>query len=123
MFANLVVETDGRDPLIQLGVWIAAEFEKRNFEGHPMDIPVPAIAIYGDQWYFWIARSRGLSAKERAPKGKNYRVDLLGPMPMGNTFGAAGVFQILHVLEAVVRWGLDVYKPDYYEKVLAKYKE
>ncbi|KAI4121631.1 MAG: hypothetical protein LQ338_006257 [Usnochroma carphineum] len=120
MFANFEVKTDDRDPLIQLGTWIAAEYEKRNIEGYPMDIPVPAIAIYGHYWMLWIAFSMEIKKKE---KGKPYRVQFCGPVEMGDTLNLEGVFKILHVLKAVVQWGVHVYEPEYFQKVVAKYRK
>ena len=37
-----------RDPLIQLGAWIEAEFTKRKREGYSLDMPVLAVEIEGD---------------------------------------------------------------------------
>ncbi|KAL9593262.1 MAG: hypothetical protein Q9179_005990 [Wetmoreana sp. 5 TL-2023] len=123
MFANFEAKTNERDLLIQLGTWIAAEYEKRHREGYPMDIPVPAIAIQSDQWKFWIAYSIMVPAKERKHGRKPYRVQFVGPVDMGNTWSIEGVFKILHVLKAVVRWGFNVYEPEYFDKVLAKYEK
>ncbi|KAI4122519.1 MAG: hypothetical protein LQ338_005777, partial [Usnochroma carphineum] len=43
-----------RDPLIQLGSWVAAELRKRRAEGWPMEMPVVAIAIDQDEWQLYI---------------------------------------------------------------------
>lgn len=69
MFVDCKVKIDQRDPLVQLGTWIAAHFEKCALEDYPTDVPVPAIAIYGDVWHLWIAYSTKLSAKEKQPGG------------------------------------------------------
>lgn len=121
MFANFEVKVGEIDPLIQLGTWTAAEYEKRQLEGYPLHIPIPVIAIYGDQWKFWIAYSIKVPAKQRQQGGKPYRVQFAGPKDMGNTWSIEGVFRILHVLKALVRWGVDVYEPEYFMKVLGKY--
>ena len=52
IFGNVEVkrpDTD-EDPLIQLGAWIAADFTKRQREGHDLDMPVLAIEIEGNVW-------------------------------------------------------------------------
>ncbi|KAL8730496.1 MAG: hypothetical protein Q9166_004024 [cf. Caloplaca sp. 2 TL-2023] len=120
MFANVEVKNDNRDPLIQLGVWIAAEYEKRCQEGYPMDIPVPAIVVDRDYWMIWLAYSVKVPVEERNSHGKTYRVQFAGPKDIGNTKSIEGIFRILHVLKAIVRWGTNVYEPSYFEKVLAK---
>ena len=40
MFVNIEVKRahSGQDPLIQLGVWIVAEFKKRQIEGYSLDM-------------------------------------------------------------------------------------
>ncbi|KAL8917571.1 MAG: hypothetical protein Q9208_007854 [Pyrenodesmia sp. 3 TL-2023] len=122
MFADCEVKIDQRDPLIQLATWIAAHFEKRTIEGYPTEVPVPAIAIYGDLWHLWIAYCIKVSAKEKQPGGKAYRVQFLGPIPMGSTEDVEGVFRILYFLKKLVKWGFDVYEPRYLKKVLARYQ-
>ncbi|KAL9030031.1 MAG: hypothetical protein Q9196_001805 [Gyalolechia fulgens] len=122
IFSCTEVKNDARDPLVQLGTWIAAEFEKRSLEGYSMDFPIPAIAIYGDEWKLWIAYSVTLPANDRRPGGKSYRVQFIGPVDMGNTCNAMGVFKILHVLKAIVRWGLKVFEPQFQKNVLARYR-
>ncbi|KAL8826270.1 MAG: hypothetical protein Q9170_007468 [Blastenia crenularia] len=121
MFAHQEVKVDHRDPLIQLAVWIAAEFEKRSREGYPIDIPVPAVAVYEDSWQLWIAYSIKLTGKEKVTGGKPYRIKFLGPVQIGNTSSTEGVFRILHIMAAIVKWGFEVYKLEYLTKVLAKY--
>ena len=56
MFANFAVKrpnTD-RDPMIQLGAWIGAEFAKRKTEGYSLDMPVLGIEIEGDAWNLYM---------------------------------------------------------------------
>ncbi|KAL8762710.1 MAG: hypothetical protein Q9184_001334 [Pyrenodesmia sp. 2 TL-2023] len=122
MFANLEIKIDDRDPLLNLGPWVAAEYTKRDREGYPMDIPVPAMVIDGDEWTFYIAYAVNIPKKERMKNGKSFKVKFIGPVKIGNTMEIQGIFRILHVLKAVVRWGLEVYKPQYFSKVLKKYK-
>lgn len=119
MFQCTEVKVDAYDPMIQLGVWSSAEFEKRMQEGYAMDLPIPVIAIEGDHWNFWIAYSENIEAKKG---GKGYRVQLAGPVAMGDTTNAFGVFKILHTLKAIVRWGLEVYDPFFQTNVLARFE-
>ncbi|KAL8824032.1 MAG: hypothetical protein Q9170_008271 [Blastenia crenularia] len=122
-FAHFEVKMDGRDPLIQLGVWIAAEFEKRFLEGYPMDVPIPAVAIYEDSWKLHIAYSIKLTGKDKVEGGRPYRVEFLGLVNIGNTDSMEGVFKILHMMKALVKWGFEVYEPQYLKKVLARHKK
>ncbi|KAI4129620.1 MAG: hypothetical protein LQ341_006546 [Variospora aurantia] len=119
MFTCTEVKVDGDDPMIQLAVWVSAEVEKRRQEGYATDLPFPAIAVDGDHWDLWIAYSADIDAKKG---GKGYRVQFLGPIAMGNTCNAFGVFKILHVLKAIVRWGLEVYDPHFKANVLARFE-
>ena len=121
MFVNFEVKKDDRDPLVQLGAWIAADYEKRALEKYPMEIPVLAITVDGDHWQLWIACSVKVPKKEQ--RGKTYRVQFTGPMDTGDTLSREGVFRILHVLKAVVQWGFEVYEPNYFRKVFARYKK
>ena len=45
MFANIEVKNSNtdRDPLIQLGAWVTAEFNKPRMEGFNLNMPVLAI--------------------------------------------------------------------------------
>ena len=119
MWSAIEVKVDARDPLVQLGAWICAGYEKQSLEGYSMKLPIPAIAIYGDQWLLWIAYAIKIA---QVPGGKPYRVQFIGPVDMGNTRNAMGVFKILHVLKAMVRWGLEVFEPHFQTDVLARYR-
>lgn len=116
MFQHTEVKVDGSDPLIQLAIWVCAEVEKRYREGYTLDLPFQLIAISEEYWEFWIAYSEEVPINQRQPGGKPYRVQFLGPKPMGYTGDATGVFKILHVLKAIVRWGLEVYEPAVFDR-------
>ncbi|KAL9034752.1 MAG: hypothetical protein Q9180_005234 [Flavoplaca navasiana] len=122
MFAPVEVKVDGSDPLIQLGIWVSAEVEKRYLEAYTFDLPFPAIAVSDHHWDLWIAYAEGISVKQQQG-GKPYRVRFLGPIEMGHTGNATGVFRILYVLKAIVRWGLEVYEPEFMENVFKRYSE
>ncbi|KAL8916477.1 MAG: hypothetical protein Q9172_006287 [Xanthocarpia lactea] len=123
MFAHIEVKVDECDPMIQLAIWICAEAEKRYLEGYTLDLPFVAIAVNGEDWSLSIAHSEKLSDKEQQLGGKPYRVQFLGSVRMGHTGDAAGVFRILHVLKAIVRWGQEIYEPQFMKHVYARYKK
>jgi hypothetical protein len=57
LFLNIEVKNHVpySNPRVRLGVWIAAEFWKREIEGYDRSIPVLAIAVTGDDWQIYIA--------------------------------------------------------------------
>ena len=87
------------------------------------NLPFVAIAVNGEEWSLSIAYSEKLSDKEQQPGGKPYRVQFLGSVRMGHTGDAAGVFRILHVLKAIVRWGQHIYEPQFMKHVYARYNK
>ena len=119
MFQYTEVKVDTYDPMIQLEIWSSAEFEKRIREGYAMDLFISVIAIEGDYWNSWIVYSEKIEAE----KGRNgCRVQLAGPVVIGDTTDAFGVFRILPTLKAIVRWGLEVYDPFFETNVLASFE-
>ena len=117
MFASFEVKrpnTD-RDPLIQLGTWIAAEFTKRKREGYSLDMPVLAPEIEGDAWNLHMAY-----APEDAESG-TYECKFVGPIEMGSTKSLLGVYQILDRLCRCADWGIGEYQTWFNEQILAKY--
>lgn len=56
MFLNIEIkkENSGTDPLVQLGVWIAAEYKKRASEGWDTTMPVLALTISWELWDLYI---------------------------------------------------------------------
>ena len=119
MFLNIEIkmpDTD-KDPLIQLGAWIVAEFEKRKIEDYTLDMPVLAIAITGDQWDLHV-----VYADMQKGKGKEYRVKFIGPFEMGSTRSIQGCFKILDWLCCCANWGVKVYRKWFEDEILAMYK-
>ncbi|KAL9039959.1 MAG: hypothetical protein Q9180_002211 [Flavoplaca navasiana] len=109
MFANIEVKKkyQNRDPLIQLGAWVAAEFNKRQAEGWPMEMPVIAITIDQDDWQLYIVH--------HVPKDDgNFKLRFVGPRSIGNTSDYEGIFRILYVLCSLGKWGEEVYRPWFY---------
>lgn len=43
------------DPLVQLGVWISAEYRKRADKGYDRSMPVLAISVTGVEWVLYMA--------------------------------------------------------------------
>lgn len=117
MFANIEVKKSNtdRDPLIQLGAWIAAEFNKRRTEGYSLDMPVLAIEVEGDMWNLHM-----IFAIEDQ-KGGDFQCNFVGPIEMGSTKSIMGIFQILDRLCRCVDWGIGEYQQWFNSEVLAKY--
>lgn len=44
-----------RDPRVQLSIWAAGALLKRRHHGWDTQMPMPAIAIYGDRWEYFIS--------------------------------------------------------------------
>lgn len=109
MFVNIEVKKrhQSRDPMIQLGAWVAAEFNKRRAEGWPMDMPVVAIAIDQDEWNMYIVHH--VSENE----GK-FDLRFVGPKPIGTTSEIEGIFRILYILCTLAKWGEEVYRGWFY---------
>lgn len=120
MFINIEVKTalNLRDPCIQLGTWIAAEFEKRTFEKYPMDMSVIAISVLEDNWKMYLLYAMPIP---KVAGKRDYRVRFMGPVDMDSTEDFEGVFKILHCMITVMKRGLEVYKPWFETKILAKY--
>lgn len=105
-----------KDPLIQLGMWIAAEFTKRRLEGWRMDIPVLAVEIEGDVWSLYEAYA--MSRKASRAGEDDFVVTFVGPQDMGTTGNHLGIFQILDWLCRCVDWGLKDYRTWIEEEIL-----
>ncbi|KAI4280534.1 MAG: hypothetical protein L6R35_005869, partial [Caloplaca aegaea] len=80
MFLNTEVKKkhQNRDPLIQLGAWVAAEYNKRHQEGWPLDIPVVAVAIEQDEWHLYIVH-------HIPGPGGTFKLRFVGPVSIGST--------------------------------------
>ena len=117
MFANIEVKklnTD-RDPLIQLGAWVAAEFNKRRIEGYSLNMPVLAIEIEGDAWNLHMV----FAIEDQV--GGDFQCNFVGPLEMGSTRSMLGIFQIVDRLCRCVNWGIEEYQQWFDSEVLAKY--
>ena len=105
-----------RDPLIQLGTWIAAEFKKRKNEGYSLDVPVLAIAIDGDVWDLYM-----VFASEDV-ESSTFECRFAGPIEMGSTKSLVGIYNIVDKLRRCADWGIGEYQTWFNEQVLAKYE-
>ena len=116
MFANIEVKKSNtdRDPLIQLGAWVAAEFNKRRMEGYSLNMPVLAIEIEGDAWNLHMV----FAIEDQAG---DFQCIFVGPIDMGSTKSMMGIFQILDRLCRCVNWGIEEYQQWFDSEVLAKY--
>ena len=117
MFLNVEVKrpNTNRDPLIQLGTWIAAEFTKRKNEGYSLDMPVFAIEIEGDIWNLHM-----VYAPEDGGNG-GFKCKFVGPIEMGTTKSLLGIYQILDRLCRCADWGIDDYQAWFNKQILSKY--
>ncbi|KAL8658699.1 MAG: hypothetical protein Q9202_007468 [Teloschistes flavicans] len=48
-----------RDPLVQLGIWMAGLFSKRKHHKWDQSMPMPGIVVDGDKWALYIGFARG----------------------------------------------------------------
>lgn len=123
-FVHLEVKRPHTDraPLVQMGTWAAAEFSKREYEGYSLDMPIVSISIMGNQWELYIAYPEGFG--DDVPDNQGYDTCvLMGPVPIGNTMGTSGVFNILQFLCQCADWGLKKYREWFNTEILAKYQE
>lgn len=124
LFVHLEVKrpTTEREPLIQIGIWAAAEFSKREYEGYSLDMPIVSISIRDNQWELYIAYPEGFG--DDVPDNQEYDTCvLMGPVPIGDTMGTSGVFTILQFLCQCADWGLNEYRKWFDTEILTKNQE
>lgn len=103
-----------------MGTWAAAEFSKCELEGYSLDMPIASISIIGDIWELRVAYAEGFG--EEVPEDVAYGpCVLMGPMPIGDTLGMRGVFEILQFLCQCADWGLLEYRAWFEKEILRKY--
>lgn len=119
MFLNVEVKrkNSDKDPLIQLGAWISAEFEKRRIEHYSLDMPVLAIEIQGDQWGLYMVYADEDTVNEEASGLK-----FVGPKSLGNTGSLQGCFKLLDGLCRCADWGVSEYQSWFKREILSKYQ-
>ena len=116
LFVEIKRPNQDKDPLIQLGAWVSAEFEKRSIEGYSLSTPVLAIEIDGDHWKLWVVEAK--TDKE----GYYDACRFVGPLNIGSTDDVVSAFQILHYLCLAADWALVEYRKYVEEQILTKYK-
>ncbi|KAL8856241.1 MAG: hypothetical protein Q9178_007158 [Gyalolechia marmorata] len=89
-----------RDPLVQLGMWMAGLFEKRRHHGWDQSVPMPGLVIDGPQWSLYIGYARDDGVVMMACE----------PLRFGSTEDIAGTFEIIYKLNILLQWGLNQYK-------------
>jgi hypothetical protein len=119
MFLNIEVKRShsNHDPLIQLAIWVAAEFVKRTIENYSLDMPVLAIAVVEDRWDLYM-----VYADVKSVGQNRYGCNFVGPFEMGSTMSVEGVFKILGILCSLASWGLADYRLWFEREILGKYK-
>ncbi|KAH9209560.1 hypothetical protein DL95DRAFT_526791 [Leptodontidium sp. 2 PMI_412] len=108
--AEMKKTVSGHDPLLQIGIWNSALFQRleqlfeRRRPGIKMSdiLPIPAIVIRGPAWELYASY-----IVDEDDRGRVLR----GLVDIGSTSTVIGVYQILKVLEAVTRYGVDRYWP------------
>lgn len=82
LFLHLEVKKRGvsDDPMVQLGVWVAAEFRRRELRGFDMRMPALAVEVEEDAWRLYVVYDDSQSAAE----GRRV-ITFAGPVPIGNT--------------------------------------
>jgi hypothetical protein len=105
MYLNIEVKKKNvaEDPMVQLGIWVAAEFMKRQLEGYDMEMSIFAIEIQEDVWNFWQAFA---VVEDSTLTG----VYFVGPESMGDTKSELGVFKILYVLNGLAEWADTIFR-------------
>ncbi|KAK7739072.1 hypothetical protein SLS53_005970 [Cytospora paraplurivora] len=93
-------DTSGQDPLVQLGIWTAAWYQRmydlrEQLTGpgpKPRLVSVPLIQVVGHSWHVYFACDVGTS------------VDIFGPIGLGSTDGLMSLYVLLSSLEAIKEW-------------------
>ncbi|KAI9764630.1 MAG: hypothetical protein M1840_008127 [Geoglossum simile] len=150
MFINVEVKKKhvGKDPAIQLGAWIAAEFRKRLIEGWTgmgvedtqgrgsnlsLGSPVFAIEIEADAWLLYVvtAQLNPLKSSKNATKendkvdatDQDFEIFFFGPMKLGDTYSMDDTKRLVENLCDISLWGQTEFKKWWEETVLAACEE
>lgn len=126
IFTNIEVKrTHGIEPLVQLGIWSAAGFQKRSHDGDEKnedELPtllVPGSTVVGDLWTLYVAYKKHngsvvswaafSSHVSKCPLTRLIRQVLAGPITIGLTNSYLGIFQIINCIQVLSEWGLGEY--------------
>ena len=86
-----------------------------------MNMPTVAFLVDGDIWNMYVVLCEP-GTSNTPTIGKEYRLRFAGPKIIGDTTSIVGFLQIMHVVNAIYKWGLEVYKPWWKEHVLERYQ-
>lgn len=100
--------------MVQLGVWIAAEFRKRELCGFDARMPVLAVEIKEDAWQLYVAFDATCPGEKKV-------ITFAGAVAIGDTKTEQGAFKLLHVLSGLAHWADTKYRLWFEREVLAKY--
>lgn len=126
LFLNIEVKRRHQDvdPLIQLGAWISAEFEKRRVEQYPLDMPTLALEVDGDSWELHIVNAVQFKVPSLVNKSQidDYKLQFLGSIDVGTTKDLAGAFKILDTLRRCIEWGNGPFRDWVGQNIISQYK-
>ena len=114
-----------RDPQIQLAIWASSALVKKRLMGWDTGLPMPAVAINGHSWDYYIFFEVGGNLV-RPPHGyKIYPLNaagwqmMAGPYPFGTTATLNGIWAIFYRLHIIMEWGVTTYKQWFKKHVMA----
>jgi hypothetical protein len=107
LFLNIEVKRSygNDDPLVQLGAWIAAEFNKRWAEEWDMSMPSLALEVDGDNW-----RLYAVAAREFEVDGQmDFELVMTKLLKLGTTEDGRDVDRLFSNLGMIVEWARTEY--------------
>ncbi|KAL9597190.1 MAG: hypothetical protein Q9219_005312 [cf. Caloplaca sp. 3 TL-2023] len=94
------------DPRIQLAIWTAAGFLKRQLMAWDLKFPVPGITVEGHVWrlyvFFWL----------------DGEITMMGPVIIGSTETLSQTWQLIRSMYLLVRWGSTKYRKWFEDNIL-----
>lgn len=131
-----------KDPAIQLGSWIAAEFRKRLIEGWTdiekngsLGSPVFAIEIETDAWLLYVVNAQLMQPKPRKPSNvgkqegevnateQDFKMCFFGPIRLGSTYSLDDTKRLVENLCDIFQWGQTEFKEWWQETILGACEE
>ena len=119
IFLNIEVKKwyVNKDPALQLGPWVAAEYNKRAIEGYPLNMPAFAIEVDGDLWYLHTAIARTNPKRPDKPD-----IFFFGHLRIGDTNYEDDTRRLVETLCDIAYWGQTEYRGWFEENIVAKHK-
>lgn len=120
IFLNVEVKryASARNPRVQLAAWIAAEFNKRQMEGWPLDMPVLAVEIEQDSWLLHVVAAE---VRKRSPGG--FILHFFGPVRIGDTFSESNTRKLFSNLCGIALWGQVHFRQWVEKEILTRYTD